>query len=136
MNVAVITLNPTPIGSGELLSRDELYSVGAYAVLALSFLALTMALNSDGIHNTSLPFALFLYTGLGGLGSGKNRLRKRTITVWLLMLMVSSSTFVAHWLLPERVNWYDGPMGFAVGAVLFAPVHYLLAYVMASETER
>ena len=43
-----------------------------------------------------------------------------------LMFLVSLSTLVTHYLFPARADWYDGPMGFGVGALILVPMQYFM----------
>ena len=106
-----------------MIEKESLIAVGWYAFAAIGIHLGTMLINAGGHHNTSLPFAAFVFLMLGRL-RGKNRKATHMVLVLSLMLLVSLSTIVTHWLFPARANWYDGVMGFGVGSLLLVAMEY------------
>ena len=111
-----------------MLSKEVFVAAGAYAWTAVLALAATMAINPEGNQNTSLPFCIFLFYGLWKISPNEQNRIKPLMAALTLMFVASLVTLPAHHFFPARVNWYDGQMGFAVGAVLITPMYYFTTY--------
>ncbi len=119
-----------------MLSKEVFAAAGAYTWTAVLALAVTMAVNSEGYQNTSLPFCIFLFYGLWKISPKEQDRIKPLMAALALMFVASLVTLLAHYLFPARVNWYDGPMGFAVGALLITPMHYFTTYRKTADVDR
>ena len=117
------------------MNKEVLSGVRNYALGALIGLFITMAFNSHGNHNTSLPFAIFFYLALPHIWPDNRRGRLPDLTAGLLLMcIVSLTTLLAYAWWPLRVNWYDGPMGFGIGLIVIVPLHFLICRFKTANT--
>ena len=138
MDACSCPVNPDVIPPGmetkQMFNKEAFYAAGAYGAVAILLLALAMTLSTDGPQSGAIPFGLLLFNGLGFNGFDKQKFAKSLSNGLILKFVVSLSTIPAYWWFPNRVNWYDGPMGFGMGAVLMIPAYYLICYALSSQS--